>query len=76
MVWPHVIPPRTNIFSTGPTRRENSRRNQNQDACNPSQDQDRDSHFACKTETRPRLRMELSQDVSRRYLSLEDYITD
>ena len=60
-----IIPSRLNILSTGSTKRENSRR---------YQDQDHDSHFACKTETRPRLIMELSRDVSRRDLSLEDYI--
>ena len=29
-----IIPLRLNILSTGPTRRENSRRDQDQDACN------------------------------------------
>ena len=68
------MPPRLIIFSIGPTRRENSR--QDQDACNPRRGHDRDSHFACKTEMRPRLKMEMSRDVSRRDLSLEDYITE
>ena len=66
-MWPHnIIPPRLNILSTDPTRRENSRRDQDQGACNPRRDQDRDFHFACKTETRSRLNMELPRDVSRR----------
>ena len=67
-----IIPPQLNILSTGPARRENSR--QDQDACNPRRDHDRDSYFACKTETRLRLKMELSRDVSRRDLILENYI--
>ena len=33
-----IIPPRLNILSTGPTRRENSRRDQEQDAYNPRRD--------------------------------------
>ena len=76
-MWPHSNSTATkfNILSTGPTRRENSRRYQDQDVCNPRRDQDQDSHFACKIETRPRIKMELSRDVSRRDLSLEDYIT-
>ena len=30
-----IIPLRLNILSTGPTKRENSRGDQDQDACNP-----------------------------------------
>ena len=69
-----IIPPRKNILSTGSTRLENSRRCQDEDAYNPRRDQDRTSALLARP--RSRLEMELSRDVSRRDLYLEDQITD